>query len=269
MAGNFSGHVSKPSPKPKKSNLYGDTAIQPPPFTYDPALEAQRRAAERGLEDVRDDTARDLRRNRQDWRTQRRDINVTKNRGIRDINLGLRRGKQDLGFRRADILTDRARGIQDFGTRLNNLVENFRVRQAVDRQGINVAGAAEGGAMAASDRVRGEQFSREAQTIATGEQRLREDAASALRRLNISGQRLRQDTRTDRTRLRKDTRHDLRLGGRTYKRGQRDLKTALQRAIREQQFADADILTQEIFDARQRDPGAFTKYGGKKKGGKK
>lgn len=261
--------MAKPSPKPKKKNLYGDDAIQPPPFTYDPALEAQRRAAERGLGDVRDDTARDLRRSRQDWRTQRRDLVVTKRRGMRDINRGFRRGRQDLAFKRADVRTNSRRGQQDFGIRLNNLVENFRVRREVDRQGINVAGAAEGGAMAASDRVRGGQFAREAQPIYLGQQRLSEDTASALRRLGVSGRRLRQDARTDRTRLREDTHHDIRLGRQAYGRTKRDLKIALQRAIREQQFADADLLTAEIFDARERNPGTFTKHGTKKKGGKK
>ena len=264
--------IDRPSPKPKKNGgnngggttTYGDHASQPPPFSYDPALEAQRRAAQRGLKDVKFDTRRDLQRNRQDWRTQRRDIMVNKRRGMKDIGQAFSRGKQDIGFQVSDVRLRGKRGQQDFGIRLNNLVQDFAARRGVDRQQINVGGLAESGALAASDRIRGAEFARQKQVIDLGSQRLAQDTHSDLSRLKTSLQRLRQDTRTDRTRLKQDTRHDIRLGGRDYLRGKRDLKTSLQRAIREAMFADSDLLAQEIFDARQRNPGAFTKYGTKK-----
>lgn len=246
-----------PRPKPKNGPYTSGGLTQPPDFSYDPALEAQRRAAERGLDYTLEDIGSERFRTKQDFRTSQQDVRLAKRRGLQDIRIDRKRGIQDIGLKRKDIRTDLGRSREDFGIRLKNLVTNYARQGSADRQAINAAGVAEGGALAASNRVRGENMREDLTPLLLGRQRTEEDAQTAMRRLGISAQRLRRDSRIGTRRLKADVAHDLLLNRRSKKRTLRDLFRQEQRAITEQRLGDADLIREEIYQAMQLNPGEF------------
>lgn len=263
------------SPYPQTYGGY----TQPDEFSYDPALEAQRRAAQRALEDTTQDIGIAEHQAKQDYKTSQKDLRISKRRGLSDIRRGKQRGMQDLRLRRRDVGLDASRAREDFNTRLSNLVENYRRKGNVDRQQLNVSGQAEGGAVQASANRRLADFLRDKAPIDTGLARVNQDEAIANQRLDITQGRLRQDTRQDKTRLKQDVRHDMKLNKRDLKRTKKDLALQLQRAIREGTFTDIDLIKQEIYQASQLHPGRYknllkkakaaSKSESGKKGGKK
>ena len=256
---------------------------QPEEFSYDPALEAQRRAAQRALEDTTQDIEIAQHQAKQDYKVSQKDLRLSKRRGLSDIRRGKRRGMQDLRLRRKDVALDAGRARENFNTRLSNLVENYRRKGNVDRQQLNIAGQAEGGAVAASNARRLSDFLRDKAPIDTGLARVSEDEAIANRRLDITTGRLLQDTQQSKQRLKQDVKHDMFLNKRDLKRTRKELKLQLQRAIREGTFTDIDLIKQEIYQASQLHPGRYKELlnkakaasaaaaegGKKKKGGKK
>ena len=235
----------------------------PPLFSYDPAILAEIRSLERGYKDTRRDTRRGKKRAKQDFRTTRKDIRVEKKRGLQDFSTQLERGLQEIGFKRQDTKQRFERGTQDFDIQLANTIRGFDRQGQAQMQAGNAAGVLGGGYATAAARRRAENLAIARQPIDIGQQRLAEDTQTALGRLGIAGQQLRQDIGRGRRRLRQDTRHDIRLGRREYKRTKQDYNTELQRALREKKIGVVDLTQSAIFDARQRQPGAFTKYGRK------
>lgn len=211
----------------------------PPFLTFDPAIESERRAAQRGLRDTAQDVRRAARRSRRDIHTQLRDIHTEKKRGL-----------QDIGFEKADVRLQRQRGRQDFNLQLDSLTRKYTQLGNTQLQAANAAGVLDSGTSAASAAARAQNFAFERTPIDIGRARLEEDTQTALERLGVQQHRLVQDVR-----------HDRRLTKREGRQTLQDLYSQLERAIREQRIGDVDLIKQEIFDARQRNPGQFSKMG--------
>lgn len=198
----------------------------PPMGTFDPGLEAERRASQRGLADLLEDTARanwrarqdfgaerridrrGLRRDRTDlrqsYRTARRDTRLNRRQGLQDIRL--RRGDERLSLSRAlgDLAVARTRGSEDYDRELSNLQRQFRAAAQEDTERANRQGVLEGGTMAASDAVRAANQAyergeidlerlRDVEDLNRTEGRERQDSRRSMRRLGISERRLRGD----------------------------------------------------------------------------
>lgn len=233
----------------------------PPAFSFDPAIEAERRAAQRGLMDVAQDIKIATRRADEDKRQELHDLNVTRKRGAHDIRLRRSRGLEDISRERADVEREQARGEQDFSLRLDNLVRRYATQARSQSQDANAQGVLDESTQAASAAAREANFAYERLPLDIALGRMREDAGLAREELGIEQSRLQQDTRTDLHRLRRDYRHDTRLTEQDARRQLKDLYLRLQRAIREQRIGDVDLIMQEIFAARERRPGTFNQFG--------
>jgi hypothetical protein len=246
---------------------------QPKFLTFDPSIEAERRAAARGLLDTRQDTRRQLHQGRQDYRTSRRDTLVQKRRGIKDIRTSRRqgmqdfatqltRGLQDISFKRQDTIRSTQRGEEDFAVQLHNLVRNFNTLGGQQAQAANASGLYGDGTAQASAAQRAKNLTVARQPIDVGMQRLQQDQTTALSRLGTETGRLEEDvgrgahrllssSHLQASRLRGDTRHDLKLNRQDFHRNRQQLRTSLERAIREQRIGNIDLLQQELWNRKQ------------------
>jgi hypothetical protein len=180
----------------KDDGKYSRGGFHRPPFmSYDPSLEAQRRATQRGLGDLRKDTKRGIHRARKDFRLQRKDTLVSKRRGLQDFATQLERGLQNLRFERQDINLKAARGMEDFGLRLQNLTRSYATLGQNQTQAANASGVYDAGTAAASAARRASNFRVEKQPIKIGEQRLQEDQITSLKRLGIEDEASARDPR--------------------------------------------------------------------------
>lgn len=238
-----------------------DGFSQPPIGTYDPSIEAQRRATERGLQQTLQDTKTERKRTLQDLQQQLHDLAVNKKRGKQDINRSLSRGLQDIGTRRSGINLRASRGNEDFQMNLEALARSYDRRAGAQTQAENAAGLIGGGAFQASANKRATNYALDRQPLDIAHQRLGEDVSRALTGLQTDQQRLQQDSSRSLTRLRADTRHDSKLARRDANRKLTDIHRQRQRAKLEATITNADLIQQEAFDAQQRHPQAFTKYG--------
>lgn len=237
----------------------------PPYLSFDPAIEAERRAAQRGLTDISQDSRIAGRRARQDFRTTIRDLNIDRRRGMGELRRGLQRGRQDIRFQRQDTRRAAQRGRQDFGLQLQAINRHFSQLAGQQVQQANAQGVLDDGTLDAASVARARNKAIARQPIDIGLQRLNQDTTTNLQRLDVQQGRLEQDTRIGRRELRQDTKHDKRLAKQDYKRTIKDLHNKLARAIREQRIGDIDLIKEEIFAARRSRPGHFTKYGKKDK----
>jgi hypothetical protein len=237
----------------------------PPYLSFDPAIEAERRAAQRSLGDIAQDTRIGARRTRADYRTTTGDIRQDWRRGRSDVRQEGRRAIQGLEYQRQDTARTGRRGQQDFKLQLEALTRRFTQLAGQHFQQANVYGTLDQGTMAASDaaRAQNEQFARK--PIELGQQRLREDTLTAFERIATGKRQVRADVKEESKELRQDKKHDLKLAKQDYNRTIKDLHIKLNRAVREQRIGDIDLIKEEIFAARRNKPGTFSKQGKKKK----
>jgi hypothetical protein len=233
-------------------------------MSFDPALEAEQRALERGLENLLQDTARERHYATQDARQTRRDLTQDKRRGTKDIRQDKRRGLRDIGVRTGEVQRDATRGREDFGTRLSTLIHNTAAKGESQFQAANAAGVLDSSTTAASAAARAGEFARARAPIDTGLQRLNENEQTALGKLATSQSDLLQDTGRAQHRLRQDIRHDTRLTDQQLQRQLRDIHTRRQRAREEEAIGQVDLTQQEIYQARQTHPGAFDTEGNRR-----
>lgn len=251
--------------------------------SYDPSIDAQLRASQRGLSDMREDTRTADRWAKTDFSQRLADIGRGWQRNRADLARDVRRGRQDIGtrfqregqkirFRRQDLRRDASRGREDLAQRMAAVGRQFSQLASSQREAQNASGTLQGGAAAAAAEKRAENQQIAEQPIRTAEARLNEDLATSLGRLQVSENQLRTDTgralgrlNQDRNRNlirgRQDVRRDRRLSRRDFGRGGFDRQRKLQRGIREQRIGEADLLAQKIDSARQRNPGAFGRFG--------
>lgn len=225
----------------------------PPYLSYDPAILAELRASQRGLDDLLLDLKRERNITRKDSRIERGDIRTEAGRQKQDFATQLRRGIQDIGYQRKDTKQTLERGEEDFATQVANLARNYQRLGVQQGQALNAAGAtASSGAARLAAQRRSENMTLERQPLETGLERLQEDTGTQLGRLGTAAQQLRRDTQIGRRRLRKDVSHDLDLNALERQRALRDVRLRRQRGIREAEFAERDLTSSAIFDARQR-----------------
>lgn len=193
----------------------------PPPDRYDPALDFQLAAGERGLGDTVTDAATAGRRGVEDYGFQRGDLERTQSRGLEDI--GLQKGWAGEDHQRAiDMLT------RNYG--------NLATQQGGQAR---LMGASGGGALLQAQRKRTSNMAIDQQPIDTQFNR-------TMTGLNTQTDRLNEDTGTGIARL-----------GVNLERGISDQGLGVQRAGREQVFLglDSDRARQAQAQATGWDPG--------------
>jgi hypothetical protein len=201
--------------------------VQPPPPTgsYDPALDAQRRAASRGLRDTVTDTGIANTRDTVDYGLNRDDVLRAQTRGL------------------ADLTTSRDRGFSDVDRQVAVLQRGYQTLAGQQRQQFQAHGLAYGGAslQAAAKRQANEAFDQ--QPLDTARARIGEDFTRQSGRLG-------EDTGLQLGRLALDyAPPDATnpLGGRRFQ----DRTTALTRAQREDAAFGLDIGQEKVFQATQ------------------
>lgn len=150
-------------------------ATKPPPNTYDPNLDAQQRAGNRGLADLLADIGLKGERSSSDYITAQGDLNRRRTEGLADY--GRQRDSVNLGY-------------QQLGN-----------RQA---QSTNAAGLVGGGALAQATEKRGVNNARDLAPITLNEQRLNEGTDRALGQLSQNFQRSGVDDATQLSRAQRE-----------------------------------------------------------------
>src|SRR6187397_14003 len=145
--------AGQPSPKPQPVTAGGYT--QPPALTYDPGIEAERRAAERGLEDLETDVRAKRHFAKTDLAQALRDIRTSTSRSRGDINRSASRGTQKIGEEESDVQLKATRANQDFDSQLANIGRQFADLGRRQRESANAAGVLDSGTEAASQAARG------------------------------------------------------------------------------------------------------------------
>jgi hypothetical protein len=255
--GNGGGGQPKYTAPPVTSGDY-----ETPPFmSYDPSIDAEIRANQRGIQDQMQDFATQKKIDRQDYRQSLHDIHQTSHRSRQDIRTEANRGERGFGEKRTDIRQTRQRGNEDFQTRMTGLFREYGIKASNQAQVANTRGVGEGGALAAAAAKRATNQGIEQTALTTAKQRQDEDIATALQRLGKDEGEFARDISRSKTRLGQDTQHDVKLTGRDFRRTRRSERRGLNRAKREYAASYLDLVQSSIYQARQMNPGAFSKYG--------
>lgn len=197
-------------------DLYGKgSKNQPPPGWYDPTLDAQERAANRGLGDFRADTSKG------------------QERADSDYSLGQTRIGDSFGRSLADLMTSRSRTLADTATAQQGLDRRYTQLGSAQAQAGNAAGLFGGGFLQAAARAR------------AGNKGIEQAG------LDTAASRAAEDSRTSETRLGVDKTNSLADLGLGYARGNEDRTTALARATRENTFFGQDTGAQRSYEAAQ------------------
>lgn len=250
----FNPNYTPPTPKPQAESPWD---IAPPFLSYDPALEAQRRAAKRGLEDTESDVKTNLHFAHTDLRQALHDIHVNASRKRQDISRQAARGQEKLGYQETDVKTKAGRAEQDFQAQLANIGRQFaqlrhRQGEAANAQGVLDKGTLEAGVAAR----RNNQRLAEA-PIHTAQQRTAEDLYTALSRIGTARGELTADQERSLNRLIQDRNLERQKSRREYGRKAFGETRKEERARREAAISNVDLLAQEIYAARAEHPSVF------------
>lgn len=227
-----------------QTTRWGFSPYSPPPVpqgTYDPALDAQREAANRGLADLQQDTT-----------TQNTRDTVDYGLGRDDILRGLSRGSADLGVARdqsmEDIGTNRTRVEEDYQRNLGLLQQGYQRLGVRQQQQAAGAGVLDGGALLQAAAKRGTNMAQDKEQLDAQRNRTLAD-------LETQQQRVQQGADTQGGRMSEDTDLSLGklalmgappdennpLGGRSFQ----DRKTQLERGGRENLQFGIDVGVQK------------------------
>jgi hypothetical protein len=238
------------------------TPYQPPPTPsgyYDPGLDAQQRAAERGYLDTQQDLSLAASRSAEDYGIGRAAVQQGYDRGSFDLTRGYERGSFDLTRGRdrgqADIATQRGYEGEDYTRNVGLLTRNFQQLGRQQAEGARKYGVTSGGIALLSAAKRAENQGIEQQGLDIAHNRATAGFNTAGTRLNedytTSSGRLGEDYTTGTTRLGQD--RDTQFGQLDlgYGRGVTDRATALERAGRENTLYGLDIAGQKAYQAQQ------------------
>lgn len=234
--------------------------IEPPLFTFDPAISAQRRSAQRGLEDTLANIKTEFRWGKTDRNRALGRIRTDTRRARQELGTDYNRSRERLGNQRTDTEGKAQRQREDFSTRLADIAKQFRDLGQRQGEAQNAAGVIEGGTSAAAAAARARNQAEAEAPIRVAQQRLEEDLATALSRLNIAGGQLDQDRTIALSQLLQDRDYNRRSVRSKYGRDRFLLDRKQQRAIREGAITDADLLEQMVWQARENRPGAFKRW---------
>jgi hypothetical protein len=235
-------------------------SIEPPLFTFDPALSAQRRGAQRGLEDTLADIKTELRFGKTDLLRGLGRIRTDAARSRQQLGIDYGRSRERLSNERSDTEQKADRQRQDFSTRLADIAGQFSDLGQRQGEAQNAAGVIEGGTSQAAAAARARNQAEAEAPIRVAEQRLEEDLATALSRLDIAGGDLAQDRDIALSQLHQDRDFNRRSARTEFGRNRFLLGRKEQRAVREGAITDADLLTQMVWQARENRPGAFKQW---------
>lgn len=229
----------------------------PPAGSFDPALEAARRQAQRGMHDTLADTATERHFGEKDLAQALRDIHTSASRKRQKLGIDFERGGEKISNAEADTRLKAERGQQDLQTKRNDLIRQFgelghRQGEAANAAGVNDAGTQ---AASAAARARNQQIAEA--PIATAEQRLGQDLATALSRLGVSREQLSQDRGIAGSQLKQDRERQRLLANREFNRHDFEFGRKEQRTRREGAISSVNSLEEEIYQAHKEHPGAF------------
>jgi hypothetical protein len=198
------------------------TPIAPAPGTYDPNLDAQGRAAHRGLGDLI------------------ADVDTGKTNALDDYEIGTEANKTAAGRSLADLLTARSRTGEDYNTTIGNLQRQYSNLGTQQAGAQRKAGVSHGGAVmqAAEKRAANEAIDRA--PIDTAYKRFTDDSTLAEGRL------------ADDKKVADETL------GLNYRRATDPLTTQQERAEREGVFFDTDLAAAKQFQSSQLGYGVLT-----------
>lgn len=255
--------AGRPSPNPSTPT----TALPQPPFlTYNPEIEAKRRAAQRGLEDTEENVRTKLHFGKTDLLQALRNIKVGTSRSRADINRKSARTGEELNNKESDLRTQSTRTNQDFDSQLANIGRQFAQLGQRQREGANAAGVLDAGTQAAGQAARSQNQALAEAPVNTARQRAGEDLYTALSRIGAARGQLASDTEISLRRLNQDRNRERLLSRREFGRTKFEGGREVGRARREQKIGDIDLLTQEIYAARAEHPSAFRAWKGKTPG---
>lgn len=162
------------TPRRQPSAARGFTPFQaptrPPTGTYDPVLDQQERASQRGLGDLVADT------------------NTNRTRAASDYGIGLGELARQVGYQRSDLNLGMGRATADHGTAIQGIQRDFRNLGTAQAQTAAAAGVSRGGTAlaAAIKRAENEQLARAPVDLALG--RYTEDFGTNMTRLGENEQ---------------------------------------------------------------------------------
>lgn len=247
----------------------GTTFDLPPFMSYDPSINAEIRANQRGIEDINQDFQTQKKIDRQDYRQTSKDIRRGFNRGRTDLKFGAKQARRGFSEKRSDIRQTAQRGREDFRLQLGETFRKYGIVASNQAQQSNARGVGEGGSLAAGAAIRSENQARDVGKLELARSRQQEDIATALQRLGKDQREFGTEYGRTRERLRQDTARSKKLAGRDFRRTRRSARRENNRANREAYFSQLDLTQSAIYNARQTNPGSFNKYGRKTKKGKK
>lgn len=211
--------------------------LVPPTGFYDPALDAQRGSASRGLGYLEQDTELAGARAAQDYTF-----------GTEDLRRGLDRTNFDLAQQRdrgyADLDTQLSRGTQDYDRSITGLTRSYQQLGRRQAEGSRAAGVLSGGMALKAAAVRAQNQAIDREPLDTSFRRMGEDIGRDRTRLgediDTAGGRAYQDWNIGTGRL-----------GVDYNRGVTDRATTLGRAGDENTQFGLDLDAQRLFQATQ------------------
>jgi len=270
------------APKVPKAVSGTTGSLQPPAFTFDPALAAKQREAglqeEHNLEDIKTKQHFDttdfhtaLHNLTTEDKRNRQKFGLEEERGGEKIGREVASGNEKLANEEADTENNAARQYQDFATKRQEIGRQFGELATRQAEAQNAGGTLDQGtsAAAAAARARNQQIAEA--PIATSEQRLGEDLATALGRIGTAREKL--GTESDRERA--ELAENLGIG---RSQEQQDVKQQTHEAHqqlarnlfglgREEQRtklagvnANQNYLEEEIYQAMEEHPAAFKKW---------
>lgn len=239
----------------------GTTFSLPPFMSYDPSINAEIRANQRGIQDINQDFKTQRKIDRQDYRQTRKDIQRTFKRGRQDLKFGAKQARRGFKESREDIRQTAQRGREDFRLQLADTFRKYGIQASNQAQSANQRGVGAGGTLAAGAAIREANLGRDVGKLELARQRQLEDIATALQRLGKDKREFRTEYGRSRGRLREDTARDTKLSKRDFRRTRRQSRRENNRANREAYFSQLDLTQQAIYNARQTNPGSFNKYG--------
>lgn len=191
------------------------TLPAPPPGTYDPVLDANVRAASRGIGDLKSDTLQNKTRLNDDLLLGINDLNINQQQGLEDIFKG--------GVRQN----------QDYKEQTGALNRNYLDLASQQQQQQRSAGADQSGAVAQAVAKRAINHALEQRPLDTALSRYKQDATTDVGRLK-------DETTRNRSKLTLN-----------YQRGNTDLDTTLTRAVRENKAFGQDTTRSRYYQARE------------------
>jgi hypothetical protein len=209
----------------------------PPSGSYDPILDAQQAASQRGLGDVRQDTSLAGTRAAVDYGLGVEGLNRSYGRGMEDFTTSRDRGMQDYG-------QQLGRGEEDYTRNVGLLQRSYQQLGRREAEGARSRHVISGGLALRAAQIRAENEAIDRQPLDTGISRLRQDVSTGQTRLG-------EDYARGTGRLGQD--RDLGVGQLAlgYDRGVSDRRTALSRAEREGAQFGLDVGASKAYQAGQ------------------